>query len=139
MKIPLKAQNALSRHQEAHAALISFRKKNSKVLNDYERVAAAYNESINEMKAVYKDNADTIGKRYDVFSAIDRKNIDAETLLKLMGPAADGLISIKYAVDRKEYDKAVEAGLVPVSVIDEVESFLAPAIRGPKTVGIYGG
>ncbi len=128
----MKLQAALSRFESARANLEAFRKEYSDIVEDHDRLRESYNVALAEVKAIYKDNHEIVGKRYGEFKLSVPTHVDAEKLLKLMGAKADPLVNVKYSIVRDQYDKAVEKGLIPSDVIDEVQYEGSPRVSGPK-------
>jgi hypothetical protein len=134
MSIPMKVQAALSQFEGARAALEGFRQENIELVEEYEILKEAYNTALQNVKTVYKDNHEAVGRKLGDFAASTSTLIDAERLVELMGDKVDPLIKTKLSVDRKQYNKAVELGLIPGEVIDEVEMPGPVRVRGPKAL-----
>jgi hypothetical protein len=130
--VPMRVQSALGRFKAARTNLEEFRRANARLVEEYDLLRDAYNSTLDHVKAVYRDNYDVVGSKLEEFKARTRTEIDAQKLLDLMGPAADPMVTVRYAVDREVYRQAVEKGLVPSDVIEQVETEGSPAIYGPK-------
>lgn len=134
MKVPLSLQSAHAQFEQAREALAAFRTANPRLVEMYDRHIEEYNKALNEVKALYKEHAATVGDNYHDFSVRYRTEIDAELLVKLMGDTGLALCNVKYAVDRAAYNKAVEEGILPEAVIDEIEKEPTLSIYGPKAL-----
>ena len=129
--IPMKAQAALARFEAAREALAAFSKDNSDVVEEYNLLRGAFNAAIDEMKAIYKDNFDVLGPKYGDFKAVVKTELSAEALMEALGQASGPYIVTKHSVNRKEYIKAVENGLISSEVVASVETQSSPIIYGP--------
>ncbi len=130
----MKVQGAISRFESARTNLEAFRKQNPRFVEEYDMLREAYNSTLAEARAVYKDHHEVVGKKLGDFSASQRTDIDAEKLLHLMGDKTDPLVKISYKIDRDAYKKALEKGLIPGEVVDQVESPGSVTVRGPKAL-----
>lgn len=131
-QVPVAVTAAVSKFETAREALNGFRTQHAKILETFENLKEQYNQSLNEVKALYKEHHEVIGGKLGDFSARSRVMVDAELLLKLMGPTVDPIITIKYGVERKHYDEAVSRGIIPSEVVRQVEKRTEPSIYGPK-------
>lgn len=129
---PLALQAAQSKFETAREALGGFRTQHARLLEEYDALRDAYNSALADVKALYKQHHEIVGAKFGEFSARTNTIINAEKLLELMGPVVDPILEIKYSVDRKGYADAVERGIIPQSVINQVESRSAPIVYGPK-------
>jgi hypothetical protein len=126
---PLQFHAAVSSFEAAREALIAFRNQNPKLLEQHDLLVRSYNDALKEVKAIYKQNHETIGPSFGEFKIRISTKVDAKKLIELM-PNAEGAIKVEYAVDLDEYKRLVKAGLIPQEVVEQVES--------PGTVSVYG-
>lgn len=134
MKVPIKLQAAYANFEKAREEMGAFRTANPKLVEMYERHVEAYNDALAEVKSLYRENSDEVGDNFYDFSIRHKTIIDASKLVELMGDVGLAVCKVKYAVDRKEYNKFVEEGTIPQEVVDEIESEAAPAVYGPKAL-----
>lgn len=134
MKVPMKLQAAHANFEKAREEMAAFRTANPKLVEMYERHVQAYNDALNEVKSLYRENSDKVGDNFFDFSIRHKTIIDAEKLVQLMGDVGLAVCNVKYSVDRKEYNKFVEEGTIPQEVVDEVESEGTPSVYGPKAL-----
>lgn len=132
MTAPLKLQAAHALFEASREALSAFRTANPKLVQMYEDHQQAYNNALEEVKALYREHHETVGETFNDFSVRYKTVIDAELLIALAGDTGRSVCTMKYSVDRKEYNKAVESGLISQDIVDEVESVDPPAVYGPK-------
>ncbi len=133
-KVPMKLQAAQATFESTREAITAFRAANPKLVERFENLKQAYNDSLNEVKSLYRENAEQVGDHFHDFSVRHKTLIDGERLVELAGDTGLACCTLKYSVDRKEYNKLVEAGLITQEVVDEVESEGPPSIYGPKAL-----
>lgn len=128
---PITFVSKLSAFEQSREALQAFRTQTAKVLEQYDLLVASYNSALDDVKATYRENWETIGSPYGEFKITKKTDIDAELLLKLM-PQAEAAVNIEYKIDRKVYEQLVRKGLIPVEVTKEIESPGSISVYGPK-------
>lgn len=128
---PLPIQAAYSKFEAAREALISFRKRNEAVLDEYDSIVSQYNDSFDAVKEMYKKYHEEIGSRLGDFKCRVNREVDLERLLELV-PAAEALVKTVSKLDLEEYRKAVSKGHIPQEVVAEVETEGTVVITGPR-------
>lgn len=121
----------VSEFEASREALIAFRNENSKLLDQYDQLVNSYNSALKEAKAEYAKSYKDIGSRHGEFHVVVKTEVDAKKLLDLM-PNAEAAVKIEYKIDRKEYTKLVQAGLIPQEVVAEIETEGTVSVYGPK-------
>ena len=127
--------DAVTEFEVAREAMESFVTENSQFVEQYDKLRDAFNSALSRVKAEYAANHSLIGKRYGDFYTIQKKEIDVELLVQRMGSAVDPIVEVTYKLtSRKDYDKAVNLGIIPPEVVAEVEELKDPEVRGPKAL-----
>lgn len=122
----------------AQAAYEAFRKQHEDVLDEHDHLAVAFTDALEVLKTALRDNAATLGKNFGSFTISVPKEFNADALRDQLGDAADPYLKVKYTVDSKKFEDAVESGAVSRSVADEVIGQGSPRISGgPKPPSIY--
>lgn len=106
----------------------------TKVLREYETLRHEYNDSLENVKHVYREGYASLGNRLGEFEARRRTEVDVEKLMRLAGPNAKNLVTVQYKLDRKRYTEAIASGKLPQELVNKVEVEVAPSIYGPKAI-----
>jgi hypothetical protein len=132
--IPLKVQASIAKYESARETLRAFELANARFVEEYGMLRSAYNDAVEAVAEVYRENADTIGNKLGDFSLRQRIEVDPHKLMDLLGPEAvtRGYIKTELAVDRKEYDRGVKSGDIPGDVAQASEKRLPPAVMKPR-------
>lgn len=123
-----------SRVESSLQALQAFRAQHLPLLEQSNMLRDAYNDAVEAAKKFYRENHERIGEKFGDFHVTKKREIDGELLSHLLGPKADGIVDVQrvYAVDRKQYDKAVAKGLIPQDIVERVEREGDISVYGPK-------
>lgn len=130
--IPLAAQAALSKFESAREILHSYAQQHARTIKDYDVLRQAHNEALANVKAIFKEHHESIGDRLGDFTARTNTEINVLLLVELLEDKADLVGHPTFKLDRTKYNEAVKSGLIPSSVVRQVESRSTPAIYGPK-------
>lgn len=135
-QVPEGVEEARANYEAKEAILNAYIQEHRAVLEEYERLLVDRNQAVNGFRTQVVIHADQLGRAYGPFKiGRGRRNFDVDLLIDLVGESAEALV--KYSVDTKAFDAAVESGALDDEVAQKVVSFGAPVIRGPKAVDIY--
>lgn len=129
---------ALSAYESNLAAYEAFRADHQDVLEEHDHLAVLFAESLEAYKNTLRDNAAIMGKTVGSFSVSIPKSYDANELRRLLKDKADPYVNVKYTVDSKKFEEAVDKGYIARDVAEQVVGFGSPRISGgPKAPSIY--
>ncbi len=129
---------AQSAFDSALATYEAFREENKDVIEEHDHLAVMLHESTEALKNALRENHELVGKQVGSFKVSVPRSYDAEVLRKLLGKSADPYLDVKYSVDSKAFDSAVESGKIDRSVADQVIGNGTPRISGgPKAPTIF--
>lgn len=136
----LKLQAAHAEFEEAKVALDSHRTEFQSVFSTHNQLAAAYNEALANVKALYAKD-ESAGKHLGDFKKREKRAIDAANLRALLDiygvdPAEiEKVVTTKYVSLKEQYDDGVAAGIVTPEIQEQVESYTTE-IAGPAQAAV---
>lgn len=129
---------AQSAYESALASYEAFRATNQDVLEEHDFLVVQLTDSLEQYKNAMRENAAIMGKNIGSFSISIPKTYDATALRKLLGSKADPYLETKYSVNSREFEDAVNRGLVDRAIADQVIGRGSPRITGgPRIPTVY--
>ncbi len=127
-ELPSTVKKAFAELDSSRMELEAFRKKNPKVIEQYETLKTALSKALEEAKHEFAKNHEVLGDSFQGFSMGKRRGIDAAELLARI-PELKPYVSL--SMDVKTFDALVEQGLIPGNVAHKFE-YATQVINSPK-------
>lgn len=129
---------AQAAYDSALATYEAFRKEHADVIEEHDHLAVLLHEATEAVKHALRENHELVGKQLGPFKITVPRRYDADVLRKLLGKKADPFLIVKYGVDSKAFDAAVDSGKIERSIADQVVGTDTPRVSGgPKAPSIF--